>query len=77
MFSYLNNNAKHISPPYPKLMEGINSGCVCLFERPGQGTVVFQGTTGSPLGFVYTDADMNNWIDYPGQVVLSNEEVEK
>ena len=69
----ITNDAK-----YPCLKKVIEEDVVVLFCKEGTGTVLFiddnDGLTASyPIGYYSDGWNMNDFIDYTGEIILSNE----
>ncbi len=61
--------------PYPKLMVGVDKridGMVVLFQKERIGTVIHASKTEYALGFITHLWNMDGFVDFDGNVCLSN-----
>lgn len=57
---------------FPKLMQSKESGNVILFTEKEKGILVFEGDTYYGLGHFSKSWNMDNFIDFEGNIILSN-----
>jgi len=67
------NNRPSSEKSFPKLMKSLYTDVIVLFLRDRQGTVV-SGVSkdGHTIGQYVPDWNMFNFIDYDGEITLSN-----